>query len=122
MGKRILSIDDERMIHRVLQAHLNATDYELTTAESGTKGIELASCGDFDLILCDLKLGDENGLDIIKTLKLVNRETPVIALSGLIDEENTMLARKAGADGYLSKPFTKKTLFSLIDSYLTGNV
>jgi len=42
MGKQILSIDDERMIHRVLQAHLNATDYELTTAESGTKGIELA--------------------------------------------------------------------------------
>jgi len=121
MGKRILSIDDERMIHRVLEAHMHATDYELTTTESGAKGVELAGHGDFDLILCDLKLGDENGLDIIKAIKLVSKETPVIALSGLIDEEITMLAEKAGADDYLCKPFTKKALFSLIASYITGN-
>jgi len=117
MRKRVLSIDDERMIHRVLEAHFKGTDYELSTAYSGAKGIELAAPGGFSLILCDLKLGDENGLDIIKTIKSANREIPVIALSGLIGEDVTILAAQAGADDYLCKPFTKKALISLIDAY-----
>ena len=105
------------MIHRVLEAHLKGAGYELTMAESGVKGIEVAASGGFDLILCDLKLGDENGLDIIKTIKSAHRETPVIALSGLIGEDIVALAAEVGADGYLCKPFTKKALIALIDAY-----
>ncbi len=116
MKKRILSIDDERMIHRVLAAHLKGAGCELTTAESGIEGVEIAASGGFDLIFCDLKLGDENGLDIIRTIKSVHRETPVIALSGLIGEDITALAEQVGADGYLCKPFTKKALIALIDA------
>jgi len=118
MAKRILSIDDEKMIRMVLQIHFKNSGYELVTTESGAKGIELAASEKFDLILCDIKLGAENGIDIIKTLKAAHAHIPVIAITGLIGDEIMSLVTSAGADAYISKPFTKQELLSLVSTHI----
>jgi len=119
MGKRILSIDDEEVIHRVLRAHLKDTDYELYTVLSGAEGLELAQTVKFDLFLCDLKLVNENGLDIIRELKGKYWRTHIIALTGLVGDEIVVQARKAGANEYLSKPFEKAKLLAMIDKHIS---
>lgn len=121
MAKRILSIDDEKMIRMVLQVHFKNSIYELVTTESGAKGLELAASEKFDLILCDIKLGEENGLDIIKILKTVYEKTPIIAITGLIGDEIMSLVTSAGADDYISKPFTKQELLSLVSKHMSDN-
>lgn len=122
MAKRILSIDDEEVIRLVLEIHLSGAGHELTTVDTGAKGLQLACDQHFDLILCDIRLEEENGLDIIKALKQFRKTTPVIALTGLIGDEVVELVKKSGADSYIAKPFTRAELFSTIDQFLHNGV
>jgi len=117
--KKILVIDDEESIRAVLEIHLRSAGYEVDTAATGREGIELALSGNPDLVICDLKLSDVMGLEIIKTLK-EKKDIPTIAVSGFIDEDLIKEARETGAADYLKKPFLKEELLSIVTGVL-GN-
>jgi len=119
MTKKILSIDDEKIIRMIMQTHLNSAGYDVTTTDSGTKGIELAAAQTFDLIFCDIKLKGESGLDIIKALKTTHTNIPIVAATGFIGDEIIAQIQQAGADGYIAKPFTKKELIATVGKHLS---
>ncbi len=114
--KKILIIDDEQSIRKVLEIHLQDAGYEVVTAENGKRGLELAMKSNVDLVLCDLKLPDRPGLEVIKTLRTIRGLVPVVVISGFIDDTTISDAREAGVKEYLSKPFLKEKLLSLLNT------
>ncbi len=115
---KILVIDDEAPIRNVLKIHLENASYKVSTAATGKEGIELALSDEFDLILCDLKLTDMSGIDIIRTVRVSNDTVPMLAISGFINNDVIEEVSSVNNVGYLSKPFLKEELLDAVNSIL----
>ena len=103
-GPRILIVDDEPQILRLLTVALNAAGYESFTAESGAAALKLAATGAPDLIVLDLGLPDRDGKDVLREMRLFS-DAPVIILSARDREAEKIEALDLGADDYVEKPF-----------------
>lgn len=110
-GKRILVIDDEVPIQRVLRKNLLASGYEVLLASTGTQALEMVQLHQPDLILLDLCLpGELNGLEVCKQVRQLMATVPIIVLSALAEEKQKVRALDLGADDYLTKPFGNEEL------------
>jgi two-component system KDP operon response regulator KdpE len=105
--KRILVVDDERQIIRMLRASLQSSGYEVLTANNGVEGLERFESGRPDLIITDLAMPEMNGLELTQAVLSV-RDTDVMKVKAL-DE---------GADDYLTKPFSMPELLARIRAQL----
>jgi len=103
---KILIIEDEAAIRRVLKRIISdeSKSYNVEEAEDGIKGIELVKVADFDLILCDIKMPKMDGVEVLKKLKELKPEIPVIMISGHGDLETAVETMRLGAYDYISKP------------------
>ena len=104
-GTRVLIVDDDTSLCRTLSLILNRKGYHVVTVEDGTRAVEEARLGDFDLILIDVLMPGKSGLDTLRELKEVAPTTRMVmmtgyAVSGLVGE-----AMQIGVDGVLYKPF-----------------
>jgi two-component system KDP operon response regulator KdpE len=108
---RVLVIDDEPQIQRVLRPSLTASGYEVRGAATGRDG--LASLSDYspDLIILDLGLPDMDGKEVLRKLRILTR-TPVIVLSARDRESEKIAALDLGADDYVEKPFAMGELLA----------
>lgn len=110
-GKRILVVDDEPAIQRILRRNLMANGYEVLLADNGKLAIDMAFHHQPDLILLDLYLpGEMDGLDVCKQVRRVMQKVPIIVLSAIIEERQKVCALDMGADDYLTKPFSNEEL------------
>ncbi len=118
--KHILIIEDEKDIAELLEFNLSQSQYKTSVANNGELGIELARKNKPDLILLDLMLPGIHGLDVCRLLKGDEKmsNTPIIMLTALGQEENIVKGLEAGADDYVTKPFSFKILFARIKSVL----
>lgn len=114
---RILIIDDEPQIRRLLEITLENSDYKVILAENGKQGILLAANHTPDLILLDLGLPDMNGHEVLKELRLWYNK-PIFILSALDQETDIVKALDNGANDYLTKPFRTAELQARIRSAL----
>ena len=110
---RILSIEDESEIRRFLRSTLGANGMELVEAESGKAGLQKVTTASPDVILLDLGLPDMDGMDILRQVREWGR-IPVIVLSARGQERDKVAALEAGADDYLTKPFSAAELIARI--------
>ena len=119
-GKHILIIEDERDIADLLQFNLEQKEYSVSVARNGENGIEIAKNEKPDLVLLDLMLPGIHGLDVCRILKTKKglEKTSIIMLTALGQEENIVKGLEAGADDYISKPFSFKILLARIKSVL----
>ena len=104
-GVRILVIEDEAPIRRFLRASLEAQQYHLTEAVSGKEGLTLAATDAPDLVLLDLGLPDVDGLEVLRRLREF-LTVPIIIISARGKEHDKIDGLDAGADDYLTKPFS----------------
>jgi two-component system KDP operon response regulator KdpE len=109
----ILLIEDEPQMRRFLRASLGTTVHELLEAGTGREGLAAASARSPDVILLDLGLPDMDGLEVTKRLREWTR-TPIIVLSARDKEDDKIAALDAGADDYLTKPFSMQELLARI--------
>ncbi|MCE1201025.1 MAG: sigma-54 dependent transcriptional regulator [Bacteroidia bacterium] len=100
---RILIIDDEVSIRRTLREILEYEKYKVDDAPNGPDGIAMAKEQDYDVILCDIKMPDMDGIETLETLKQLT-ESPVVMISGHGTIETAVEAIKKGAYDYISKP------------------
>ncbi len=105
MKVRVLVIDDEKMICKSLDAGLSDFGYHVCTAESGTEALRLVQNFNPHIVLTDMKLGDENGIDLIDDIKKLDKEIEVIVMTAYSDIQSAVLAIKKGAYDYINKPF-----------------
>jgi two-component system, OmpR family, KDP operon response regulator KdpE len=110
---RILVVDDEPQILRVLRINLVARQYEVFTAATGTEALSSAASDHPDLVILDLGLPDLDGVEVIRRLRAWTR-VPVIVLSGRVDSRDKVNALDAGADDYVTKPFSVDELLARI--------
>jgi two-component system, OmpR family, KDP operon response regulator KdpE len=109
-GKRILVVDDEPPIQRMLRRSLSASGYDVLVAEDGRQAIDIMHMHQPDLVLLDLCLpGELNGLEVCKQLRTW-AQTPIIVLSAITEEKQKVEALDLGADDYLTKPFSNDEL------------
>jgi len=101
---KILVIDDEPPIRKLLRMGLSTQNYEVLEAANGKAGLELLAQKP-DLIILDLGLPDIQGLELLRTIRSRNEGVPIVVLSSRGDEAGKVQALDLGADDYVSKPF-----------------
>jgi two-component system, OmpR family, KDP operon response regulator KdpE len=110
---RILVVDDEPQILRVLRINLVARQYDVVTAGTGAEALTAARAEHPDLVILDLGLPDLDGVEVITRLRAWTK-VPIIVLSGRIDSRDKVKALDAGADDYVTKPFSVDELLARI--------
>jgi len=112
-GARVLIIDDESQIRRLLKVSLKAHGYEIAEAATGEEGLKQAALFHPDLIILDLGLPDLDGLEVVKDLREWS-SVPVIILSVRDQENDKIKVLDAGADDYVTKPFSMGELLARV--------
>jgi len=117
MPGRILIIDDEPQITRVLRAALLAQGYDIRTANDPEEGLQVFRDWPPDLVITDLMMPGMNGLDVCRAIRS-NGKTPILVLSVREHERSKVEALDAGADDYVTKPFNIQELLARVRAHL----
>jgi DNA-binding NtrC family response regulator len=114
-GLNILVVDDEEVIRDGLHRILNGDRFQVETCKSGHDAIELLQQKDFGLIITDLKMPGMNGIEVLKAVKILQPDVPVIMITGYATVETAVDAMKHGAVDYISKPFTPEQIMEKVE-------
>jgi two-component system, OmpR family, KDP operon response regulator KdpE len=115
--RRILVVDDERQITRMLRASLQSSGYEVLVANNGIEGLKRFEEDRPDLIISDLAMPEMNGLELTRAVRHV-AQTPIIVLSVRDTDAMKVSALDEGADDYLTKPFSMQELLARVRAQL----
>lgn len=116
-GPRILVVDDEPLIIRALRASLTAAGYEVRTATTAAEALEGAAVWSPDAVVLDLRLPDGDGVSVCRRLREWSR-IPVLVVSAMDDEPDKIAALDAGADDYVTKPYSTGELLARLRAAL----
>ena len=114
MSNTVLIVEDERAIVEILKFNLKREGYDTLEALDGTAGLELARTSDPDLILLDVMLPGMNGFEISSTLRDEGHAVPIIMLTAREEESDKVFGLEAGADDYITKPFSMRELLARV--------
>lgn len=117
---RILVVEDEADILQLIEYNLVKTGYQVLKAETGEKGLDLASNNKIDLIVLDLMLPGLDGMEVCRRIKAQDstKSIPVLMLTAKSEDSDIILGLEVGADDYVTKPFSPKVLLARIKSLL----
>jgi two-component system, NtrC family, nitrogen regulation response regulator NtrX len=101
---KILVIDDERAIRNTLKEILEYENHEVDLAEDGARGIEMVESGIYDIILCDIKMPNMDGTEVLQKIMEINSDIPVVMISGHGNIDTAVDSIKKGAFDFLEKP------------------
>ena len=120
---RILVIEDDNLIRESVVEILEEEGYECIQAENGHSGIVAAKKNLPDLILCDIKMPEINGLHVLVSLREdpTTSTIPFVFLSAMVDKKDFRTGMELGADDYITKPFTSEEVLNSVKMRLTKN-
>ncbi len=118
MTGRILIIEDDETLRITLQNFLTRQGFQVSTAETGGVGLQLAEQQPYDLVLVDLRLPDITGLDVISRMNSGSEDTVKVMMTAYPEVRTAVAALKAGAYDYINKPFDLEDLRSLVERAL----
>lgn len=106
MVKRMLVVEDDQDIASLIEMNMVDLGFEVTLCSHGTKGFNLATAESFDFIILDIMLPGMDGVEICKKLREQNNSVPILMLTARAAEIDRVIGLEAGADDYLTKPFS----------------
>src|SRR3984957_14496921 len=115
--RRILVVDDEPQITRVLRTSLSSQGYDLRVANDGETALEIMKDWSPELVITDLSMPNMDGLELCRKLRLTT-QIPIIVLSVRGEEKTKVQALDAGADDYVTKPFGIEELLARVRANL----
>lgn len=115
---RILLVEDEEQIQKIIKLNLEMEGYEVVCADSGQKALEIYEGQHFDLLILDIMLPEVNGLQLCEQVRLRNRDIGIIIVSAKDTVGDKIQGLKLGADDYLTKPFNLEELLLRINNVL----
>ena len=118
---KVLVIDDEQYIRRLVQSEFALEGFEVLTAKNGEEGLKLFENQGFDLVLLDIRLPRTNGMEILRILKREYPQTPVIMITGHGDIKTAVESMNLGARDYITKPFKLSDLLAMIKQVVRDN-
>jgi len=116
--KKILIIEDDPAIRTGLSETFTTEGYSVSYADTGSKGFDLASKNNFDLIVLDLILPGKDGIEICKDLRSDGVKTPIIMVTSRKEEIDKILGLEIGADDYVTKPFSIRELLARVKALI----
>lgn len=117
--RRLLIVDDEEFLLEELAEFLNDEGYHVDPAPNGAEALSLlAASPDYALLLCDLRMKDIDGFEVISAARAMAPRLPVIAMSGHATEGDIHRTRTLGCLSFLEKPFTVNQLLQVIEAVL----
>lgn len=118
MEGKILVVDDEESLSRLVTYNLEKEGFKVSTAADGQKAWERIKSERFDLIILDLMLPGKDGMDICRDMRRENIKTPIIMLTARDEEIDKILGLEMGADDYVTKPFSVRELVARTKAHL----
>ncbi|WP_318241663.1 response regulator transcription factor [Sporosarcina quadrami] len=115
---KILIVDDEQPIRTLLDYNLKQSNYETVMAADGKEAILMVESENPDLILLDLMLPVMDGVEVCKTLRQRNINTPIIMLTAKGEETDKVIGLEIGADDYMTKPFSPREVIARVKAVL----
>ncbi|MFA8438277.1 response regulator transcription factor [Pueribacillus sp. YX66] len=116
--EKILIVEDESKIARVIQLELEYEGYEATTARTGKEGLRLLEQHEWDLVLLDIMLPELNGIEVLRRMRSAGDVTPVILLTARDSIPDKVSGLDQGANDYMTKPFKIEELLARIRALL----
>tara|TARA_B100001013_G_C24607971_1_gene441892 strand:- start:938 stop:1624 length:687 start_codon:yes stop_codon:yes gene_type:complete len=117
----ILIVDDDIRILELIKSYLNKNNFRVSTAKNASDAREKLDSLEFDLLIIDIMMPGENGLEFTSSLKKTNLNNPILLLSALGNSKDRINGLEKGADDYLPKPFEPKELLLRINNLLKRN-
>lgn len=120
---RILAVDDEPNIVRLIQVNLERMGYQVETANNGVQALEKIRASRPDLVVSDVMMPEMDGFELLSTIRrdATLEDLPVIMLTAKAQDRNVMEGYQRGADMYLTKPFNPMELISFVKRILQSS-
>src|SRR5690625_4041186 len=115
--KKVLVVDDEERIRRLIQMYLAREEFEVEEADNGRQALEMALENDYDVILLDIMMPEMDGIEVCTELRK-EKTTPVIMLTAKGEESNRVQGFEVGADDYIVKPFSPREVVLRVKAVL----
>ncbi|MCM3148580.1 response regulator transcription factor [Bacillus pumilus] len=119
---KILVVEDEKKIARVLSLELEYEGYEVKVKETGMSGLQALEEESFDLVLLDVMLPELSGLEVLRRVRKTNTETPIILITARGSVPDKVSGLDLGANDYITKPFDIEELLARIRAQLRLNI
>jgi two-component system, chemotaxis family, chemotaxis protein CheY len=112
----ILLVDDSESLRLIIAQALKAEGYQCLEAEDGVSALDVLQANSVDLIISDINMPNMNGIDLVSHVRKSpdNKFTPIIMLTTETNQEQKLLAKKAGATAWISKPFIMPKLLNAV--------
>lgn len=114
---KVLVVDDEKDIRRIVTRYLTAEGFKVDEASNGLEALELSSRFNYHCIILDIMMPDMDGIDVLCKLREV-KKTPVILLSSKSEDSDKVLGLGLGADDYVTKPFSSTELVARVKAHI----
>jgi two-component system, OmpR family, alkaline phosphatase synthesis response regulator PhoP len=118
MNKTILLVEDDKEIRTIQKDYLNVEGFNILEADSGNMAIDVWKNNKIDLIVLDLNLPGISGIEVCKSIRLTDNQTPIIMVTAKTKEIDELLGLEVGADDYVKKPFSPRVLVARIKNHL----
>ena len=115
---KILLVEDDANLGTLLQEYLEAKGFETKLATDGKKGFDALCKQGFDLLLLDVMMPVKDGITLAKEIRVTDKNVPIIFLTAKSMKEDTMEGFNAGADDYITKPFSMEELLARVNAVL----
>jgi DNA-binding response OmpR family regulator len=118
MKKEVLIVEDDVNISELIAIHLNDLDFEVDFAYDGKEGLMKATAKDYNIIVLDIMMPKMDGLEVCRSLRQKNNNTPILMLTSKSEEVDKVVGLEMGADDYLTKPFSVRELMARVKAIL----
>lgn len=121
MADKVLIVDDDPAICKLLEKVMHSNELETTVACSGAEALSIIQNHTFDIILMDVMLGDMEGFEVIKRIRSQGINTPIMIVSGRNEDYDSLYGLSLGADDYITKPFRPLVLGAKVKALIRRN-
>ncbi|KOS29693.1 transcriptional regulator [Bacillus anthracis] len=118
---KILIVDDEERIRRLLKMYLEREQYTIEEADNGDTALQMALQNDYDLIILDIMMPEIDGIEVCKEIR-EKKAMPIIMLTAKDEEVDKVLGFEIGADDYITKPFSPREVVARVKAVLRRSV
>ena len=114
-GKKILIVDDDRDIVKIITTMLEGKEWDISVAYSGTEALENVTANRPEIILLDIMMPEMNGIEVLKKIRKIDPEARIIMITAFGDVESYLDSMELGAYEYINKPFETEELLGMIE-------